>query len=405
MTEPGVYTEKESRLFAPITINGLALENRIFKAPTLECMAGEDGGPTERLIRFYKRAAKGGSGLLITGISYVNREGRAYLTENGMHEDWLVPGWRRLVDEIHEMGGKIVMQISHGGRQVDPRVLGGKKAAASSSVPNLLHLYQARELKEEEILGIIRDFGAAARRVREAGFDGVQIHASGGYLLAGFLSPLTNRRKDHWGGDEKRRFHFFEEIYKSVRRAAGEDFPVLAKVHLGDFMALGRPFPANYQAALRMQEIGVDALEFAVGVFENCTITFAKGKMPVEMVGDHIGPLKKFYWKTTGWSYKPFSKVKKPYFQRAAMALKKSGLNIPLLLAGGVRRPRDAEAILSLGAADLVGMSRPLLREPDLPRRWMKGEKNESSCTSCNKCLLDMGINANPLKCHEKGGV
>ncbi len=405
MTEAGVETEKEGKLFAPITIKGLELENRIFKAPTLECMAEEEGGPTDRLIRFYKRAAAGGSGLLITGISYVNREGRAYLTENGMHEDRLIPEWRRLADEVHGKGGKIVMQLSHGGRQVDPGVLAGKKAKASSSVPNLLHLYRARELTEEEILGIIRDFGAAARRVREAGFDGVQVHASGGYLLAGFLSPLMNRRKDDWGGDEKRRFHFFEEIYQSVRQAVGEDFPVLAKVHLGDFMALGRPFPANYQAALRMQEIGVDALEFAIGVFENCTITFSKGKMPVDIVGDHIGPFKKLYWKATGLSYKPFSNVKKPYFQHAAMALKKSGLKIPLLLAGGVRRRRDAEEILALGAADLVGMGRPLLREPNLPLRWMKGEKNESSCTSCNKCLIDMGINANPLKCHDRGGV
>jgi 2,4-dienoyl-CoA reductase-like NADH-dependent reductase (Old Yellow Enzyme family) len=400
MQTSATATSAKATMFDPIKINGLELKNRIFKAPTLECMAAADGAPTKQLTRFYKRVAKGGSGLMITGISYVSDAGKAYFSENGIHEDRLVPLWKDFTDEIHEAGGKIVMQISHGGRQVDPRLLGSKKAKAPSNVPNVMYCYRAEKLSGDEILQIIKDFGEAAGRAREAGFDGVQIHSSGGYLLASFLSPVTNRRKDEWGGDEKNRFRLFEEIYKTVRHTVGDDFPVLAKIHLGDMLVMGYPYPSNYQSALWMQELGVDALEFAVGVFENATATFARGKMPVSMAGEHIRWPMRAYWKTTEWMYKPLSGVKKPYFQKAAWQLKKRGLTIPLLLAGGVRRRNDIARLLSEGAADLVGMGRPLLKEPNLPNRWAMGDEADSSCLSCNQCTIDIGINANPLKCH-----
>jgi 2,4-dienoyl-CoA reductase-like NADH-dependent reductase (Old Yellow Enzyme family) len=251
---------------------------------------------------------------------------------------------------------------------------------------------------------IIQDFGAAAGRVKEAGFDAVQIHASGGYLLAGFLSPITNRRNDDWGGDEKRRFHLFEEIYKVVRQSVGQDYPVLAKIHLGDFLFMGHPFPANYNAALWAQGLGVDALEIAIGIIENGTISALKGGMPISISGDHIGRLMKNYWKVVGLCYKPFSKVKKPYFQTAAVELKKRGLTIPLLLAGGIRRFDEAEYAIRSGAADLIGMSRPIIREPNLPQLWMQGDRRDSTCISCNKCTFDMVLNTNPIKCHHKEG-
>ena len=402
MKKSASTTKRETKIYDPITINTLKLDNRIFKAPTLECMAKENGAPTKQLTRFYKRAAKGGVGLMITGLSYVSKDGQAYFAENGMHDDSLIPAWKDFTDEIHDAKGKIVMQISHGGRQVDPRLLSGKKAKGPSNVPNFMYLYRAEKLAEEEINRIISDFGEAAGRVKEAGFDGVQIHSSGGYLLASFLSPMTNRRKDQWGGNEKGRFRLFEEIYKSVRSTVGPDFPILAKVHLGDLMIMGYPYPSNYQAALWMEEIGVDALEFAMGIFENAMVTFAKGKMPVSMADAHVRPAMRAYWKTTEWFYKPLSGVKKPYFLKAAEQLKKRGLSIPLLLAGGVRKYADAEKILAEGAADLIGMARPLLREPNLPNKWKKGEKVDSSCISCNQCTVDLGINANPLKCHNR---
>ncbi len=402
MQHSGIESKSKIKMFDPIKINSLELNNRIFKAPTLECMAAADGSPTKQLTRFYKRAAKGGCALMTTGLSYVSKDGQAYLAQNGIHDDSLIPAWKNFTDEIHEAGGKIVMQISHGGRQVDPRLLDKKKAKAPSNVPNFMYLYKAHELTEDEIYQIISDFGEAARRVKAAGFDGVQIHSSGGYLLASFLSPITNRRKDEWGGNEEGRFRLFEEIYTTVRKKVNDDFPVLAKVHLGDMMVMGYPYPSNYQAALWMQALGVDALEFAMGVFENAMVTFARGKMPVSMADDHVKPAMKAYWKTTEWIYKPLSGVKRPYFKKAAKQLKKRGLSIPLLLAGGVRRYDDIEEILSEGTADLVGMGRPLLREPNLPNKWKKGEKVDSSCISCNQCTIDLGINANPLKCHHK---
>jgi 2,4-dienoyl-CoA reductase-like NADH-dependent reductase (Old Yellow Enzyme family) len=404
MKKSDTTSKSKTNMFDPIIINTLELNNRIFKAPTLECMATEDGAPTKQLTQFYKRVAKGGSGLMMTGIAYVSKDGQAYLAENGIHDDKLIPAWKEFTDEIHEANGKIVMQLSHGGRQVDPRLLIGRKAKAPSNVPNIMYFYKAQALTEDEINKIIQDFGDAAKRVMEAGFDGVQIHSCSGYLLGSFLSPITNRRKDKWGGDEKGRFRLFEEIYKSVRGAVGDDYPVLAKVQLGDFMIMGHPYPSNYQAALWMGELGVDALEFNIGVFENGVITFAKGKMPMSLADDHIKPAMRAYWKTTEWAYKPLSRVNKPYFLKAANQLKKRGLSIPLLLAGGVRRYDDTEKILAQGTADLIGMARPLLREPNLPNKWKKGDKVDSSCISCNQCTIDLAINAKPLKCHHTSG-
>ncbi len=388
-----------SKLFTPIEINGLRIKNRIVKAPTMESMATEDGAPTDLLVKHYTRAAKGGSGLLMTGLCAVSREGRAYPRECGIYEDGMVPRWKSFTDSVHEAGGTIVMQITHGGRQMDPDILGGRKAKSASSMPNLFYLYRTQRLSDREIIKIIKDFGEAAGRVKAAGFDAVQIHSSGGYLLAGFLSPLTNLRQDSWGGDEKRRFHLFEEIYREVRQAVGKDYPIFAKLHLGDFMIMGHPFPANYKAAFRMQEIGIDAIEVCIGIMETCTITFSRGEMPVEVIGDRVSPLLKSYWKAVGLFYKPFSKVTKPYFQTAALELRRRGLTVPLLLAGGMRRFDDAEQAVRSGTADLIGMSRPIIREPNLPKRWMEGDRKDSACVSCNKCLFDL-INANPIRCH-----
>lgn len=393
----------ETNPFSPITINGLLLKNRIFKAPTMECMATQDGAPTDRLIRFFKRTAAGGCGLMFTGLTYVNKDGQAYLAENGMHTDRLIAPWKQLTDEVHAIGGKIVMQISHGGRQIDPRVLAGRKAKAPSTAPNLMYLYLAQRLTDSEIRAIIDDFIAAAGRVKAAGFDGIQIHSSGGYLLASFLSPLTNRRCDAWGGDPLQRMHLFEEIYRGVRSAVGQDYPVFAKLHLGDMLLFGHPFPANYAAALKMQALGVDALEFAIGVQENISITFAKGRLPVEVVV-HLGRRMRLYWQAIALCYKPLGTVKRPYFMTAARQLKRSGLTIPLLLAGGIRRRQEAENAIASGVADLVGMSRPLLREPDLPQRWMNGYCGDSTCVSCNRCTMGL-VNAQPLQCTYKGGA
>ncbi|HQP29748.1 MAG TPA: NADH:flavin oxidoreductase [Deltaproteobacteria bacterium] len=385
-------------LFTAIAINHLELKNRIFKAPTMEAMADEDGAPTDRMTRFFQRTAAGGSGLMITGLTYVNNAGKGYMAENGMHADRLIPRWKALTDEVHAAGGRIVMQISHAGRLADPRVLNGAKARAASAMPNLMYLHWAKRLTVREIREIIRDFGEAAGRVKSAGFDGVEIHSSGGYLLASFLSPLTNRRTDDWGGDQVRRFRLFEEVYHAVRRACGRDYPVFAKLHLGDFLLLGRPWPGNYDAGVRMQALGVDAIEFAIGVQENITITFAKGGMPIEVVGDSLSPLHRLYWKTIAVCYTPFTKFKGPYFTHAARELKRRGLTVPLLLSGGFRRFAEAEHAIASGTADLVGMSRPLLREPDLPRRWMSGHREDSTCVSCNRCTLGL-VNATPIHC------
>ncbi|KKK83618.1 hypothetical protein LCGC14_2791550, partial [marine sediment metagenome] len=220
------------KVFTPFNLKGLGLKNRIVKSATLENMATPEGLPTEETRRFYERLAKGGAGLIITGYAYVNESGQSFPLQNGIHRDRIVAEWQRITDAVHEQGGKIAMQIAHGGRQIKSRALGGRKSLAPSATPDLVYFTMPKPMTETEILQTIQDFGNAAARVKEAGFDAVQIHGAHGFLLSSFLSPLTNRRRDKWGGNFDNRFRFLAETCNAVRRAVGPDFPVLYKLNM-----------------------------------------------------------------------------------------------------------------------------------------------------------------------------
>jgi 2,4-dienoyl-CoA reductase-like NADH-dependent reductase (Old Yellow Enzyme family) len=217
-----------TRLFETTSIGGMKLRNRVIRSATLENMATAEGLPTDKTGRLYERLARGGAGLIITGYAYVDGAGRTYPRQNGAHTDAAVSRWRPITDAVHAHGARIAMQIVHGGRQVKPYPGRGRPLAPSAS-PNLVDFTLARSMTADEIRRTIEDFGRAAARVKAAGFDAVQIHAAHGYLLSSFLSPLTNRRRDEWGGDDRRRLAFPLAVYRAVREAVGADFISMAR--------------------------------------------------------------------------------------------------------------------------------------------------------------------------------
>jgi 2,4-dienoyl-CoA reductase-like NADH-dependent reductase (Old Yellow Enzyme family) len=384
-------------LFTPHTLKGMVLKNRIIKSAQHENMATNEGLPTDESRRFYERLAAGGAGLIITGITYVSESGQSFRLQNGIDKDKAITEWRKVTDAVHEHGGKIAMQIMHGGRQIKSRDLGGRKSLAPSAFPDLVWFTMPRPMTEAEILQTIRDFGDAAARVKQAGFDAVQIQGAQGFLASGFLSRLTNRRRDGWGGDFERRFRFLAELYLAVRRAVGPDFPVLYKLNIKDYVPFGITPRDSFPAARRLAELGVDAIQISAGIFETY-IGSIRGESFADIISRGRSRLTSLYFKSVMGAEKLFMPFREAYFLPYAADLRQT-LNIPLILAGGIRSPAFAEKIIESGKADFISMARPLVREPDLPNKWRKGDRQPAQCVSCNRCLGEVE-QGNKLRCY-----
>lgn len=352
-------------LFEPYNLAGIELKNRLVRSATYEKRADVDGFVTDALIEFYKELAKGGVGLIITGNALVHISGRSVPQMICIHNDYYIDKLKRLTDAVHKLDGKIIIQLVHGGRQCFPALLGGQQPIAPSGVHDPSTKITPREITNEEIWEIIEAFGDAARRAMYAGFDGVQIHGAHGYLVSEFLSPHTNRRDDYWGGDEERRFHFVEEVYKVMRKEVGNNFPILIKMNADDFIEGGLKPEESVRIAKRLEELGINAIEVSGGMYESGIKTA------------QLNILKK---------------EQEAYFKENSRLFKKE-MNIPIILVGGIRSKSVAEDVLQKGDADLISIARPLIREPDLPNKFKEG-KDKADCISCNGCMrfqkLDM---------------
>ncbi len=384
-------------LLTQCNLKDMVLRNRIIKSAQHENMATTDGVPTSESRRFYERLALGGAGLIITGITYVSESGQSFRLQNGIHRDAAIAEWRRLTDVVHEHGGKIAMQITHGGRQTKSGELGGRKSLAPSAFPDLVWFTMPRPMTEPEILQTIRDFADAAARVKEAGFDAVQIQGAQGFLLSSFLSRVTNRRRDEWGGDFEHRFRFLAEVYYAVRKAVGPDFPVLYKLNIKDYIPFGITPRDSFPAARRLADLGVDAIQISAGIFETY-IGSVRGDSFAGIIARDRSTLTRLYLKSVIETERLFLPFREAYFLNYAEQLRQT-VKIPLILAGGIRSPESAEKIIESGVADFVAMARPLVREPDLPNRWLKGDRQPARCVSCNRCLGEVE-QGNKLKCY-----
>ena len=335
------------------------MKNRIVRSATYEKRADEDGFVTESYINLYEDLARGGSGLIITGFTLVHPGGRAIEKMASIHSERYVEGFRQLTGRVHGAGGVIAVQLVHGGRQSPPLLLGGALPVAPSAVLDTSSGVTPRALSDPEIWEIIDAFGEAARRARDANFDAVQVHGAHGYLISSFLSPHTNRRDDYWGGDEVRRFHFLEEVYKAIRKSVGGEYPVLIKLNGDDLLPEGGLHPEeSLRTAKRLERLGIDAVEISGGMRES----------PIRTIRPNI--------------LKPADEA---YFSDIGGLFKKH-LKAPVILTGGMRSRKVMEDVLRKKQADLVGLSRPLIREPDFPRLMLETGKEKADCISCNKC-------------------
>jgi len=347
-----------SRLFEATEINGMKLANRFVRSATWEGMAAEDGTCTSRLVEVYRRLAEGQVGLIITSHAYVRRDGQAGLFQLGIYDDHLKDGLRRMVEAAHAAKGKVVVQLAHAGILSNSELSGTAPVAVSHAQG--FSTSSGKPLNEKDIHEIAVSFGQAARRAKDTGFDGVQLHAAHGYLLNQFLSPVFNKRTDSYGGAVENRARALIETLQEVRSAVGKNYPVLIKLNSQDYLEGGLVLSDSVKVGAMLQENGIDAIEVSGGT----------------PVPGNPGPSK------------PGIKTeeKEAYFRTASKAFK-AALDVPIILVGGIRSPGLAEKLLEQGCADYFSMSRPLIREPDLVKRWASGDRSKARCLSDNQCF------------------
>jgi 2,4-dienoyl-CoA reductase-like NADH-dependent reductase (Old Yellow Enzyme family) len=346
-------------LFETTTINKMKLANRFVRSATWEGLADEEGGVTGRLIHAMVELARNEVALIITGHAFVSPEGRAGRLQMAAYDDKFLPGLGDMAKAVHAAGGKITLQLAHGGRFSTPAPTGGMPVGPSDEEAEGKRV--CRSLTAEEISSVVGSFAAAARRAQRAGFDAVQLHAAHGYLLSQFLSPAFNRRTDGYGGTLDHRARLLLEVVRAVRGTVGPDYPILVKLNAEDFLEGGLAKEEALRVAKMLEEASVDAIEFSGGTGRSGNL------MP-----PRPGALK--------------TREEEVYYRESAR-LYKQQVGIPLILVGGIRSLETAEELVGSGVADYIALSRPLVSEPDLVERWREGERSKARCVSCNGCF------------------
>ncbi len=315
----------ETHLLEPVRIKNVLLNNRLVMAPMASSKALPDGHVSPEILAYYKEKSAGGYiGLVIIEHGHVSLEGKASERQLSVADDSAIAGLRELSGIIHGQGSKAVMQINHAGSATSKEII-GTLPVAPSVVSNPVKNSVPRELTKEEIGGIVRAFAAAASRVKEADFDGVEIHSIFCYLLNQFFSPITNKRNDEYGGDVKNRIRIHLEIIRAVRETVGQDYPVFLRLSATDGCEGGTTIEDCKVAAKVLEAAGLDVLDVAGG--------FCGFSIPGASEQGYFAPLTE--------------------------ALKQV-VSIPVILTGGIKDAETADRLLQEGKADLIGVGRAI---------------------------------------------
>ncbi len=348
------------KMFDKTKINHMELKNRFVRSATWEGLANSDGSCSGKLADLMLELAKGQVGLIITSHAYVTQNGQAGIKQLGIYSDQLISSYIEMVEKIHREGSKIIMQIAHAGGRAPIQLTKSQPLVPSSL--EIKDYVRCREMTKAEIFQTIKDFKKAAVRAKKSGFDGVQIHAAHGYLLSQFLSPFFNKRKDEYGGSIENRARLILEILQAIRSELGKQFAILIKINSDDFIEDGFAQSEMIQVSAMLESAGIDAVELSGGT------SLSLNKYSSSRVG------------------KIDSKEEEVYYRDAAK-LYKEKISVPLILVGGIRSYRVAKELIEKELADYISLCRPLIREPDLVKRWKKGNTERATCISCNKCF------------------
>ena len=363
-------------LFAPLQVGPLLLKNRLFSSGHDTVMA-DHGHVTDQLVAYHRARAEGGAGLIVLQVAGVHPTAR-YTSHMLMADsDDCIQGYRRLCDELKPHGCAVFGQLFHGGRETTASDDGSLPVAyAPSSVPNERFAVMPRALDTAMITEIVEGFGTAAARLQRAGLDGVELVASHGYLPAEFLDPHANRRTDEYGGTPQNRGRFLRECLTSIRSHVGADLVVGVRVSTEE-----DPDDPSRQAELLtlLRDCAHEGLLDYVSVVLGTSATLAGS--------DHIAPP----------MTRPAGYVA-PYAARVRAAVP-----VPVMVAGRVNQPQEAEAIIAGGQADAVAMTRALICDPDLPRKAAEGDTDGiRACIACNQACIGHFQAGYPISCIQR---
>lgn len=317
-----------SYLIKPLDNCKLTLNNRLVFPPMATSKSGDNGEVSKELLEYYDEKSRGGYiSLIIIEHSFITPQGKAGKGQLSVADDSNFEGLKKLAKVIQGNGSKAIMQINHAGSATN-RDITGYESVGPSAIENPRKKEMPKELSKEEIKEIIKNFKDAAKCVKDAGFDGVEIHSAHGYLLNQFFSPLTNKRNDEYGGDVLGRSKIHLEIIEAVKEAVGKDFPILLRLGACDYMDGGITIEDSKIAALEFQKAGVDILDISGG-FCGYTVPGIEGQ---------------------------------GYFSDLSESIKEA-VSIPVILTGGITEAEAAEKLLSSGKTDLVGVGRAMFKD------------------------------------------
>ncbi|MBN2556371.1 MAG: NADH:flavin oxidoreductase [Anaerolineales bacterium] len=355
------------QLFSPGWIGSEQLENRLIRAATWDPSLFAERRMMDPVREVYRRVAAGGIGAIITGDLSVVPAGLLESCDPQLVQDSYaavrIEGFDDLVHIVRSENPRCRIFA-----QVSADVMG----YAPSVITSPYTMARSTELSADQIEAIVVCLVQAVKGLKCDGFDGVELHAAHGGLLSQFISPYTNRRTDRYGGSLENRVRILSEILSGARSLVG-GFPILIKLNATDYIPGGLSFTQFPDLARSVQAAGADAIEISGGMWD-CLIRSEEelGFPPVPSPESHTGI---------------DLHEKQSYFLPAAEGF---SLDIPVILTGGNRDAAELEAILERGVVDFIGLCRPLIREPDLPRRWQKGETTGTRCIACNACIYEM---------------
>lgn len=379
-------TVPASAVFTEAPLGPLKLRNRLMRTAAFEGMA-QGGVVSGALIAHHKTMAAGGVGLTTVAYAAVSPDGRTYghqllLTPDGG------PGLRRLSDAIHREGAAAALQIGHSGDFAAKALCEGRPIGPIRRF-NLYGLARSRAMTRADMDRVVADFAAGATIARAAGFDAVELHAGHGYLLSQFLSPYTNRRSDDYGGTLENRLRFPLAVFRAVRAALGTRVALLVKLNLTDGFARGLGPAEAVEVARRFEREGADALVLSGGFVSKTPFYMLRGDLPVrDMVRVQPSRVRKVGLTLFGRFLVPHHPFAPLFFLDDALAVR-AAVRLPLVLVGGIREPAHLTKA-RLAGFDFLALGRPLIREPDLPRRWAAGRPDISTCIPCNRCIAEM---------------
>jgi 2,4-dienoyl-CoA reductase (NADPH2) len=411
-------------IFQPLRFRNLTIKNRILRSNVSGRFDNYDGSGNQARINWEVKFARGGVGAIVSSFVPVHVRGRIVPNYAMIDHDRHIPFWRAVGQAVHEHDCKYILQLSHSGRQRDIPGIEYATALSSTARSDPTHGFRCEQMSVSQITETVSAFAEGARRAREAGLDGVELHGANGYLITQFLSSAINDRKDDYGGVLENRARFVLEIVRAIRRRAGDDFHLQMKISVhehNDAVAFFGQGPSgnrpeeSVQVCQWLEQAGVDAIHVSIGSFVPHPRNPAGVDLPAEEFaktydtlissGDRafrnyllfrsLPALARRQWNEAAPQPQNIEGANLPDARRV-----KASVSIPVICTGGFQTASVIAAALRRGDCDAVSIARPLIANNDLVRVFERGQdRADRPCTYCNKCLAN--VVENPLGCYE----